>query len=163
MPDVTRLPGAPTGVEDRTEEIIEHLFALVDRLRAGFEATVAAYDLSAPQAKALRYLAQAGPVPMRELACGLRCDASNVTGIVDRLEQRGLVERRASPADRRVKSLVVTASGAALARQVWSSVMDGAVTFVGLTDDEQSRLLASLRQLDHGPGVGCWVSRDERV
>ena len=148
---------------ERTEEIIEHLFALVDRLRAAFETTVAAFDLSPPQAKALRYLAHAGPVPMRELACGLHCDASNVTGIVDRLEQRGLVERRAAPTDRRVKSLVVTPTGEALAVEVWSRVADGALTFVGLTDDEQTTLLMLLRRLDHGPGAACWLSRDGSV
>lgn len=145
---------------DRTEEIIEHLLALVDRLRASFEATVARFELSVPQAKALRYLAQAGPVPMRELACGLHCDASNVTGIIDRLEQRGLVERQAAPSDRRVKSLVVTEVGAKLAHAVWSDVTDGAVTFVGLADEEQTTLLLLLRRLDHGPGAACWLSRD---
>ncbi len=133
---------------ERAEEIIEHLFALVDRLRAGFDDTVARFDLSPPQAKALRYLAQAGPVPMRDLACSLHCDASNVTGIIDRLEQRGLVERQAAPTDRRVKTLVVTREGERLANEVWTTVCHRAATFVGLTDDDQATLLRLLRRAD---------------
>ena len=40
---------------------------------------------------------------MRHLASLLKCDPSNVTFLVDRLEERGLVERQTDPADRRVK------------------------------------------------------------
>jgi DNA-binding MarR family transcriptional regulator len=46
------------------------------------------------------------------------CDNSNVTGIVDRLEAHGLVERRPSDHDRRIKTLVVTAKGVELRAEV---------------------------------------------
>src|SRR5205823_12846166 len=61
--------------------------------------------LSFPQAHALRLLDPEEPLPMSALAERLICDASNVTGIVDRLEARGLVERRSAEGDRRVKAL----------------------------------------------------------
>jgi DNA-binding MarR family transcriptional regulator len=48
---------------------------------------------------------------MGELASALVCDASNATWLVDRLEERGLVERRARPRDRRVKTVVLTPDG----------------------------------------------------
>lgn len=48
---------------------------------------------------------------MGELATALVCDASNATWLVDRLEERGLVERRARPHDRRVKTVVLTPEG----------------------------------------------------
>jgi DNA-binding MarR family transcriptional regulator len=54
---------------------------------------------------------------MYEIADMLQCDASNVTGIVDRLEARGAVERRPDPSDRRIKALVLTRSGRALRRR----------------------------------------------
>jgi DNA-binding MarR family transcriptional regulator len=136
---------------DPTEEIVEHLFALVDRLRVGFEATAAAFDLSVAQAKALRHVAAAGPVPMRDLACRLRCDASNVTGIIDRLERRGLVERRASPADRRIKSLVATRKGDEVARALWIEVRARALTLMHLSDDERAMLVSLLRRADPAP------------
>jgi DNA-binding MarR family transcriptional regulator len=49
---------------------------------------------------------------MGELADQWACDASNATWVVDRLEERGLAERRSVPEDRRVKSVVLTALGA---------------------------------------------------
>src|SRR5205823_3780422 len=77
-----------------------------------FIESVGELGLSPMQAHTLRFLEH--PVPMNELAETLWCDASNVTGIVDRLEARGLVERRPSPDDRRVKLLCLTDEGEAL-------------------------------------------------
>jgi DNA-binding MarR family transcriptional regulator len=61
--------------------------------------------------KALAILDPEEPRPMRAMADALACDASMVTWLVDRLEERGLVERRVSPTDRRVKTLVLTPRG----------------------------------------------------
>jgi DNA-binding MarR family transcriptional regulator len=68
-------------------------------------------ELSPVQCHVLRLLEPDKPLPMRALAEGLCCDASNVTGLVDRLESRGLVRRRASEQDRRVKVLELTPKG----------------------------------------------------
>jgi DNA-binding MarR family transcriptional regulator len=48
---------------------------------------------------------------MRHLAAAMQCDASNITGIADRLEERGLLVRQSDPRDRRVKLLVATPAG----------------------------------------------------
>lgn len=85
------------------------LLLLVDRMSGVIRARVEALGLSMPQAVALRYLEQ--PCAMRHLAQAMRCDASNLTGIADRLEERGLAERRLDPRDRRVKLLVLTDAG----------------------------------------------------
>jgi DNA-binding MarR family transcriptional regulator len=58
---------------------------------------------------ALRVLDE--PRAMGEIARFLHCDSSNVTGIVDGLEERGLVRREPSPKDRRVKLIALTAEG----------------------------------------------------
>lgn len=49
--------------------------------------------------------------PMRALAEAWKCDPSNTTWIVDRLERLGLAERRAAPADRRIRLVALTARG----------------------------------------------------
>jgi DNA-binding MarR family transcriptional regulator len=67
------------------------------------------FELAPQQLVALKLLGE--PVPMSELAAKIGCDSSNVTGITDRLEQRGLVERRGADYDRRVKLLVLTDDG----------------------------------------------------
>jgi DNA-binding MarR family transcriptional regulator len=66
-------------------------------------------ELSPPQGIVLRFLDE--PRPMGELAALMRCDNSNMTGIVDRLEERGLVERTAAERDRRVKLIALTEQG----------------------------------------------------
>ncbi|HXD70923.1 MAG TPA: MarR family transcriptional regulator [Gaiellales bacterium] len=99
-------------------ECWELLFDLLMAERARFPAIAAEFDLSPTQVHLLRLLEPGTPVPMGRLAGGLGCDASNITGVVDRLEARGLVERRAAERDRRVKALVVTERGLDLRRRL---------------------------------------------
>jgi DNA-binding MarR family transcriptional regulator len=82
------------------------------------EVLAAEFDLTPQQIWALRQLANERPLAMSELATSLGCDASNVTAIVDKLESRGLVERRSADRDRRVKSLVMTDAGVALRERI---------------------------------------------
>lgn len=86
--------------------------------RARMLALAAEFELAPAQLMALKVLEPGHPRPMSELASALRCDNSNVTGIVDRLETRGLVERRPGERDRRVKMLEVTDAGADLRRRI---------------------------------------------
>jgi DNA-binding MarR family transcriptional regulator len=51
------------------------------------------------------------PRAMSEIAAVLHCDNSNVTGIVDGLEEKGLVTRQSSAGDRRVKLIALTPEG----------------------------------------------------
>jgi DNA-binding MarR family transcriptional regulator len=69
----------------------------------------AEYGLKPPQFFALNALDE--PLPMSSIASMLRCDRSAVTWITDRLEERGYVERRTDPRDRRVKLLALTEEG----------------------------------------------------
>jgi MarR family transcriptional regulator, organic hydroperoxide resistance regulator len=71
-------------------------------------------DLSPAQCHVLHLIEPGRPLPMQRLAETLSCDASNVTGLVDRLEDRGLVARRPSAQDRRVKVLQLTPAGSRL-------------------------------------------------
>ncbi len=69
------------------------------------------FGLTLGDMKTLVSLDPEQPKPMGALAEDWKCDASNVTWLVDRLEDRGLVERRTSSTDRRVKTVVLTALG----------------------------------------------------
>jgi DNA-binding MarR family transcriptional regulator len=70
-----------------------------------------ALELTPNDARALAMLDPVQGRTMRSLAEGWGCDASNATCMVDRLEQRGLAERRSLPDDRRVKLVVLTPEG----------------------------------------------------
>ena len=87
----------------------ELLGRLMMSQRPRFMALCREFELFPPQVMVLRSLDQ--PRPMREVADQLACDSSNLTGITDRLEERGLVRRTADPGDRRVKLLVLTEEG----------------------------------------------------
>ena len=73
---------------------------------------LARMGLTPNDSRALSALDVAGGRTMRSLADEWGCDASNATWIIDRLEKRGLAERRAMPGDRRVKLVVLTTAGA---------------------------------------------------
>jgi DNA-binding MarR family transcriptional regulator len=83
---------------------------------------VAAFDLTPQLFHALHVLSEYPDPSMREFSERMFCDASNATGLVDRLEQRGLAERRVSDNDRRAKIVHLTAAGTRLFKKVEDSV-----------------------------------------
>lgn len=93
------------------------LFELNRKKHGRLSAALAELELTPAQGHALRLLEPDRTLAMSELAEALYCHASNVTGIVDRLEARGLVERRTGQ-DRRVKTLALTAAGADVRERV---------------------------------------------
>jgi len=125
-------------------ELIGLLFQLTEELRQRFTDRSAQFDLTFSQAMALRELDE--PLPMGELALRLCCDASNVTGIVDRLEARSLVERRMAPDDRRVKHLVLTEAGHALRREHGEGLAVDLPLLDELSPEERATLVGLLRR-----------------
>jgi DNA-binding MarR family transcriptional regulator len=87
------------------------LWRLMQANKPRFMALAQELGLAPMQLHALRLIEPGVEVPMSSLAGKLFCDASNVTGIVDRLEARGLIVRRPAEHDRRVKLLVLTGAG----------------------------------------------------
>lgn len=86
--------------------------------------TARQFGLNPGATKLLLELEPDDPRPMRALAEAFACDASNVTWMVDQLEERGLVERRTFRNDRRVKTVALTTLGektkAELLRRVYA-------------------------------------------
>ena len=73
--------------------------------------------------KALTWLDPDRPLPMRAMAEALGVDASMVTWLVDRLEEKGLAERRALPSDRRVKTIALTELGERTRNQLAAAML----------------------------------------
>ncbi|MFD6969531.1 MULTISPECIES: MarR family transcriptional regulator [unclassified Streptomyces] len=126
-------------------QLLELLAAIGTAQWREFAAAAAQHGLTSTQARVLAQLD--GPVPMRALAALLVCDASNVTGIVDRLEARDLVRREPAPADRRVKNVVATDAGREVIRRVREEMqaMHGALDT--LDEAESATLYALLGRL----------------
>jgi DNA-binding MarR family transcriptional regulator len=114
----------------------EHLPAMCDRL-----------DLSPVQCHVLHLIEPGRPVPMRRLAKTLSCDASNVTGLVDRLEARGLVERRSASGDRRVRMIQLTPAGSKARAALLARITAGSLPLARLPLAERRALVRILERL----------------
>jgi MarR family transcriptional regulator, organic hydroperoxide resistance regulator len=115
--------------------------------RAHLPSSRGEFDLSPIQCHVLHLIEPGRPLPMSRLADTLSCDASNVTGLVDRLESRGLVLRRSSPEDRRVKVLHLTPAGARLRTQLLRQMTGGSLPLSRLSLGQQRALLKILEAL----------------
>ncbi|GGS44048.1 MULTISPECIES: MarR family winged helix-turn-helix transcriptional regulator [Streptomyces] len=129
-----------------TLEVLELIGDVVARFYADYEKAAAEHSLTGPQARLLSLLSLE-PLPMRKLAQKLKCEPSNVTGIVDRLETRGLVERRPDPADRRVKVAAATEEGRRTARDLRENLDFAREPLAALSDDERGSLRDLLRRM----------------
>lgn len=129
-----------------TLEVVELIGTVVARYYEEYEQAAAAHSLTGAQARVLGLLSLE-PMPMRRIAQKLKCEPSNVTGIIDRLEVRGLVERRPDPADRRVKLAAPTEKGTRTARQLRESLDFAREPLAGLSDGDRAVLRDLLRRM----------------
>ena len=109
---------------------------------------IAEYGLTAPQFGVLEALYHLGPLALGELADKLLVTGGNVTYVMDRLEEQGLVERVRSPQDRRVVQAKLTGKG----HELLSSVFPGHGEFIEdlsgcLNPQEQDELRGLLKKL----------------
>jgi DNA-binding MarR family transcriptional regulator len=126
------------------------VFALAREMEAHNAAVAAEFGLTGPQARLVVQLAE--PVPMGQLAERLDCDPSNVTGLVDRLQARGLLERRVNEADRRVKHLTLTPAGQRLRSELEARLFAGRPLLARLSRGDQRTLRDLLRRALGSPG-----------
>jgi DNA-binding MarR family transcriptional regulator len=115
--------------------------------RANLPPLAAELQLSPAQCHVLHLIEPDRPIPMGQLAETLACDASNVTGLVDRLESRGLVRRRPSEEDRRVKVLVLTPTGSRLRALLVDRMTAPPAALERLSAREQRELVRILSRL----------------
>jgi MarR family transcriptional regulator, organic hydroperoxide resistance regulator len=115
--------------------------------RADLPTLASEFELSPAQCHILHLMEPDRPIPMGSLAEALACDASNVTGLVDRLESRGLIRRQPSPGDRRVKVLELTPAGLRLRTTVLERMTKPPESLARLSAEEQRALVKILRHL----------------
>ena len=126
-------PGAPAA-----GDVWSLLRTLFGQQRRRF--LIAASELDLHPAQAGMLLQLESPLPMSELATRLACDSSNVTGLVDRLEARGLVERRPYAQDRRVKHVVLTEAGHQMRVELMDQIWQPPPGLQRLSQEEQLQL-----------------------
>ncbi|MEU0173803.1 MarR family transcriptional regulator [Streptomyces massasporeus] len=127
-------------------EVLDLIDTLVARYQESYEAAAARHQLTSSQVRVLELLSQQ-PLAMSRLAERLKCEPSNVTGIVDRLEARGLVRRGPDPADRRVKLAAVTEAGRSIGDQVRASTDFTRTRLTTLPPEDCASLHAGLARM----------------
>jgi DNA-binding MarR family transcriptional regulator len=98
------------------QEIIDSIRQLYRTIQLDSSKMSRKYGLTAPQSSVLRMLSKYGPLASTELSRMLYMTPSNITGIIDRMEKKGLVTRIRQPGDRRVVLLQLTEKGAGLSK-----------------------------------------------
>lgn len=109
----------PTTTDARvtSDSVCQELLALLKKFKTHMAQISEKHGLTTMQLHALHAVAD-GHITMGKVAQTMHCDASNVTGIVDRLTALELVTRQEDPRDRRVKSLQLTPHGTAILQQI---------------------------------------------
>jgi DNA-binding MarR family transcriptional regulator len=113
------------------------------------------HGLTPGHLKALAILDADEPRPMGAMADALQCDASQVTWLVDRLEERGFVERRPLASDRRVKTVALTDEGVAFRARILEHLYEPPDALLTLDAASLETLREHLERLP-GPEGDLW-------
>ena len=143
-------PKPASAAREAWQCVVELLMS--EEVQHGFHDACEAADLSPPQFKALLSLTPGEAQSMSALSKFWRCDASWVTGIVDGLEERGYVQRRPHPTDRRVKVVALTPLGEKAKGRALERLYEPPPSFTALTPSEQAQLRDLLRKTRRARG-----------
>ncbi len=136
--------------QDRIREIIYLIRRLMQAGELYTKELSKKYQVSAPQVNCLIALYENGPLPLSQVAKLIMVKSSTVTGIVDRLEQKGLVRRVRSSPDRRMITIELTEAGNALAEHapppIQRKIVDG---LKRLPTSETEKIVDGLNMLTH--------------
>ncbi len=127
------------------EDVVDGLLEVANRVHHVVCSVAARHDLTPQQLELLRMLAV--PVSMRAFAEELSCDPSNETGLVDRAERLGLVERVTDQSDRRVRILKLTTKGRNLRSTINREVARSLTNALGLSTDDHAKVMDVLRAM----------------
>lgn len=139
--------GVRSGPDRLDEEVAYNLAEIYARGHARLARYLAPHGLSPAALNVLlmvRYVGGDAGLSQREISERMIVSTSNVTGMVDRLERAGLVERVPDPADRRVNRVRLTAAGGGLLDRLWPGYQEEIRAFLAPVPVERRRELARL-------------------
>jgi DNA-binding MarR family transcriptional regulator len=131
------------------DQMVDRLLEVAHRVQQVVTTVADRYELTPQQVGLLRLLVE--PMSMRAYAEDVSCDPSNVTGLVDRAERLGLVERVPDPLDRRVRMLTLTAKGRRTRAKVNNDLATGLANALGVRAVESKQVAQLLRTMTHEP------------
>ena len=119
--------------------------------RERMDARMSRFGMTPAQTHVLLHLHQSGgQLPQRELLDSLKVKPSTVNGILDRMEEKGLVERTVSGTDARQRLVALTPAGLEREAEVKQSFLeDEALIARGMTEEETDTLRSLLERVIH--------------
>ena len=141
---MTTVPAA----EDKDESLSEAFWDVATHLRRLSRETLRQWDISPSHSRAIGVLMHNGAIRLSELSDRLHIAPRSTTEVVDALEERGLVERRADSTDRRATLVDLTERGRSVGNSITASRnTDAEQFFGGLTTADRANLARILRKL----------------
>lgn len=135
---------------DLVKEIIYQIRRLIQAKELYTKELNKKYQVSASQLNCLLALYENGPLPPSQIARRIMVKSSTVTGIIDRLEQKGLVQRTRTSRDRRVITVELTDSGTSLSEHapppIQQKIIEG---LKRLPENEMKKIVHGLSMLTH--------------
>jgi MarR family transcriptional regulator, organic hydroperoxide resistance regulator len=147
--------GASPGLDRRAleRELIDEMTSWSTRERGPAFKNWHRHSISLVHLNVITELEGEGPMPMRRLAEALDVADASATGIVDRMEKRGLVERRHDTVDRRVVMVDLTDEGRAVFSRMVEHRREGLIRILAeLADDEVAALFKGMRAIHAARG-----------
>jgi MarR family 2-MHQ and catechol resistance regulon transcriptional repressor len=154
------------GFDSPEQEAYLNLWRAYDRLRQVEDELFQQHEITAQQYNALRLLQAAdGRLPTLAIAAGLISRAPDITRLLDRLEERGLIDRERPAGDRRSVTVGLTPAGRTLLAGLAEPVRRCHAAQLGHLEPEELRELTRLLRKARRPHeVGKqWASPDEPV
>ena len=137
----------PRSRKELAGDVWRLMFDYLIATSASREESLGRRNLTPNDSRALYRLSETEGAPIGQLAREWKCDPSNATWIVDRLEKAGLAERRPSPADRRVKLVFLTALGSNTMKELMAEFHDPPAGLLSLSRADLETLDGILRKL----------------
>ena len=139
------------GSAQYSSEVTDVIIATYRTILRETEELLSEEGLTRPQYQALRCVAEKGPTPMKGISDSLHVTPANVTGIIDRLESKGLLKRKTQHGDRRATIIELTPKGVAVQKRVSSKYKEFMQdSLKALTRYEKENLRDILAKLQNG-------------
>jgi DNA-binding MarR family transcriptional regulator len=153
-----RTSAAVTTVSGRRLPVLPLLDYLGRMARVHSEAALVPHQLRPRHLVALAILAESGATTQQDLGAALRLDPSNLVGLLNELDTRGLVSRRRSPTDRRRHIVELTEHGHVILDEVRTAVDALEAELLGGLDRDQRATLAELLRQAVGDAIPCSIA-----
>jgi len=128
---------------DHTKQIIFSIRRLIQASEFYTKELNKKYQISAAQLNCILTLDEHGPLPLSQIAKHMMVKSSTVTGVVDRLEKKGLAERMRNSPDRRVITIELTEAGKNLAQNAPPPIQQKIIDGLKQTENAKKELIVS--------------------